>query len=148
MRVVRGEAVVPAERDRTHRSLHGRSRRVASTGPGQDPRSVALERRGTLLTIAPRLPYIGVDRRGVMPLSNLAIRDIETLAHPNTNLAQLRETGPLVIERGKGVYVYDSEGKPYLEGMAGLWCTALGYGNEELAETAAAEMKKLGFSHL
>jgi len=83
-----------------------------------------------------------------MPLSNLAIRDIETLAHPNTNLAQLRETGPLVIERGKGVYVYDSDGKPYLEGMAGLWCTALGYGNEELADVAAAEMKKLGFSHL
>ena len=81
-------------------------------------------------------------------LSNLAIRDIETLAHPNTHLAQLRETGPLVIERGKGVYVYDVEGKAYLEGMAGLWCTALGYGNEELAETAAAEMRKLGFGHL
>jgi 4-aminobutyrate--pyruvate transaminase len=80
--------------------------------------------------------------------SNLAARDIETLAHPNTNLAQLRETGPLVLERGKGVYVYDSNGKRYLEGMAGLWCTALGYGNEELAETAAAQMRKLGFSHL
>jgi 4-aminobutyrate--pyruvate transaminase len=32
--------------------------------------------------------------------------------------------------------------------MAGLWCTALGYGNEELADTAAAQMKKLPFSHL
>ncbi len=81
-------------------------------------------------------------------LSNLAIRDIETLAHPNTNLAALRETGPLVLEHGKGVFVHDSEGKAYLEGMAGLWCTALGYGNEELAETAAAQMKKLAFSHL
>src|SRR5215831_17351556 len=83
-----------------------------------------------------------------MPLSNLAIRDIETLAHPNTNLALLRDTGPLVIERGKGVFVYDTEGKAYLEGMAGLWCAALGYGNAELAETAAAEMRKLGFGHL
>lgn len=83
-----------------------------------------------------------------MPLSNLAIRDIETLAHPNTNLAALRDTGPLVIEHGKGVFVYDSDGKPYLEGMAGLWCTALGYGNEELAEAAAAQMRKLGFAHL
>jgi 4-aminobutyrate--pyruvate transaminase len=82
------------------------------------------------------------------PLSNLAIRDIETLAHPNTNLAQLRETGPIVLEHGKGVFVYDSDGKAYLEGMAGLWCTALGYGNEELAETAAAQMKRLGFAHL
>jgi 4-aminobutyrate--pyruvate transaminase len=81
-------------------------------------------------------------------LSNLAMRDIETLAHPNTNLATLRDTGPLVLEHGKGVFVYDSDGKPYLEGMAGLWCTALGYGNEELADTAAAQMKKLAFSHL
>src|SRR5215471_5508402 len=81
-------------------------------------------------------------------LSNLAVRDIETLVHPYTNLAQFRETGPLVIERGKGVFVYDSRGKAYLEGMAGLWCTALGYGNEELVEAAAAQMRKLPFGHL
>jgi 4-aminobutyrate---pyruvate transaminase len=82
------------------------------------------------------------------PLSNLAVRDIETLVHPYTNLATFRDTGPLVIERGKGVWVYDSEGKGYIEGMAGLWCTALGYGNEELAETAAEQMRKLSFGHL
>ena len=81
-------------------------------------------------------------------LSNLAIRDIETLIHPYTNLATFRETGPLVIERGKGVYLYDTDGKPYIEGMAGLWCTALGYGNEELVEAAAAQMRKLSFAHL
>ncbi len=83
-----------------------------------------------------------------MPLSNLAVRDLETLVHPYTNLATLRETGPLVIERGQGVFVYDSEGKAYIEGMAGLWCTALGYGNEELVEAATAQMRKLSFSHL
>ena len=83
-----------------------------------------------------------------MPLSNLAVRDIETVLHPYTNLAAIRETGPLVLERGKGVFVYDSDGKAYLEGMAGLWCTALGYGNEELIETATAQMRKLSFAHL
>jgi 4-aminobutyrate---pyruvate transaminase len=82
------------------------------------------------------------------PLSNLATRDVETLVHPYTNLARFRDTGPLVIERGEGVHVYDSDGKPYLEGMAGLWCTALGYGNEELVEAAAAQMRKLSFAHL
>jgi 4-aminobutyrate---pyruvate transaminase len=82
------------------------------------------------------------------PLSNLAVRDVETLVHPYTNLATLRESGPLVIERGKGIFVYDNNGKPYLEGMSGLWCTALGYGNEELAEAAAAQMRKLSFAHL
>src|ERR1700674_2302708 len=81
-------------------------------------------------------------------LSNLAVRDIETVVHPYTNLASLRETGPMVLERGQGVYVYDSDGKAYIEGMAGLWCTALGYGNEELVEAAAAQMRKLPFSHL
>jgi 4-aminobutyrate---pyruvate transaminase len=82
------------------------------------------------------------------PLSNLAVRDVETLIHPYTNLATLRETGPLVLERGKGVLVYDTAGKAYIEGMAGLWCTALGHGNEELVEAAAAQMRKLPFAHL
>jgi 4-aminobutyrate--pyruvate transaminase len=84
----------------------------------------------------------------IMPLSNLAVRDIETVVHPYTNLALLRETGPLVLERGQGIWVYDSDGKGYIEGMAGLWCTALGYGNEELVEAAAAQMRKLPFGHL
>jgi len=43
---------------------------------------------------------------------------------------RLRETEPLVIERGKGVRVYDDRGKDYIEGLAGLWCTALGLGRE------------------
>jgi 4-aminobutyrate--pyruvate transaminase len=81
-------------------------------------------------------------------LSNLAVRDIETLIHPYTNLAAFRETGPLVLERGEGVFLYDTAGKPYLEGMAGLWCTALGYGNAELVEAARAQMSKLPFTHI
>ena len=71
-----------------------------------------------------------------MALTNLQVRDLETVLHPYTNQATIRDTGTLVLERAKGIYVYDVDGKPYIEGMAGLWCTALGYGNEELAETA------------
>ena len=81
-------------------------------------------------------------------LTNLAVRDVETLVHPYTNLATFRDSGPFVIERAQGVYVYDTEGKDYIEGMAGLWCTALGYGNEELVEAAATQMRKLSFAHL
>src|SRR6476469_2917964 len=83
-----------------------------------------------------------------MPLSNLQPRAVETLIHPYSNQATLRETGPLVFERGKGVYISDTEGTAYLEGMAGLWCTALGYDNEELVEAAATQMRKLSFAHL
>ncbi|WP_421699988.1 aminotransferase [Ancylobacter sp.] len=81
-------------------------------------------------------------------LTNLQARDVETLIHPYTNLVAVRETGPLILERGKGVWVHDVDGKPYLEGMAGLWCTALGYGNEELVEAAATQMRKLPFTHI
>jgi 4-aminobutyrate--pyruvate transaminase len=83
-----------------------------------------------------------------MALTNLQVRDLETVLHPYTNQATIRDTGTLVLERAKGIYVYDVDGKPYIEGMAGLWCTALGYGNEELAETAYEQMKKLSFTHL
>src|SRR5215510_8333857 len=81
-------------------------------------------------------------------LSNLATRDIETLIHPYTNLASIRDTGPLVIDRGQGVFLYDNSGKSYIDGMAGLWCTALGHGNEELIEAATRQMHKLSFAHL
>ncbi len=46
--------------------------------------------------------------------------------YPTTNF---KATEQIVVERGEGVYVYDNKGKQYLEGLAGLWCTSLGYGN-------------------
>ena len=79
---------------------------------------------------------------------NLAARDIEALIHPYTNLVKHREIGPLILDRGQGVYVYDSRGNSYIDGMAGLWCTTLGHGNEELVEAATQQMRKLAFAHL
>ena len=81
-------------------------------------------------------------------LSNMAHRDIETVIHPYTNLARHRETGPLILSEGRGIYLYDDKGRRYIEGLAGLWCTALGYGNEEIVEAAAAAMRKLSYTHV
>jgi 4-aminobutyrate---pyruvate transaminase len=81
-------------------------------------------------------------------LTNLQTRDVETLIHPYTNLDAHRTVGPLVLEQAKGIHVYDVDGKPYIEAMAGLWCASLGYGNEELVEAAASQMRKLSFTHL
>ena len=53
-----------------------------------------------------------------------------------------------MLKRAEGVYMYDDQGKQYLEGLAGLWCTALGYGNEELAQTAYDQMKELSYAQL
>src|SRR3954466_10099745 len=81
-------------------------------------------------------------------LSNTQARDMASLLHPFTNLTVLRQTGPLVLERGKGVFVYGADGKDYLEAMGGLWCTALGWGEEELVQAAVDQMRKLSFSHI
>jgi 4-aminobutyrate--pyruvate transaminase len=74
--------------------------------------------------------------------------DLQRVFHPNTNLAALHRGTPLVLVRGKGVHVWDAHGKQYIEAMAGLWCTTLGYGDEELARTAYDQIKRLSFSHL
>ena len=75
-------------------------------------------------------------------------RDLRALLHPSTNLKLHQEYGPTVHERADGVYLWDNKGKQYLEGMAGLWCTALGYGNKELAAVAEEQMRKMSYSQL
>lgn len=80
--------------------------------------------------------------------NSLEARDLESLLHPTTNFKRLRENGPMVLTRAKGVRVYDNNGRDYIEGMAGLWCTALGYGVEELADAAHAQMLSFSYSHL
>ncbi|SIS46548.1 aminotransferase [Neptunomonas antarctica] len=67
------------------------------------------------------------------------------IIYPTTNF---KATNTLTIERGEGAYVYDSNGNQYLEALAGLWCTSLGYNNRELVETASEQMSKLSFSHM
>ena len=82
------------------------------------------------------------------PDNSAASRDIAHVLHPYTNLKKHQETGPLVLTEGKGVWIYDDQGNAYLDGMAGLWCAALGYGEERLVEAASAQMRRLPFSHL
>jgi len=65
--------------------------------------------------------------------------------YPTTNLAAPEQ---LVIDHGEGCYVWDNNGNRYLEGLAGLWCTALGYGNQEMIETARESMSRIAYTHL
>ena len=83
-----------------------------------------------------------------MKTDNLAIKDIENLFHPATNLVVHEDTDPLILNKGEGIYVYDIQGNRYIEGLAGLWCNALGFGNESLVETAANQMQKFGYGSL
>ena len=65
--------------------------------------------------------------------------------HPFTNHKSLRAAGARVIVRGEGPYIFDSEGKRILDGMAGLWTCNIGYGREELAQAAYDQILELPF---
>ncbi|TIV43488.1 MAG: aminotransferase class III-fold pyridoxal phosphate-dependent enzyme, partial [Mesorhizobium sp.] len=74
-------------------------------------------------------------------------RDIRYHMHGYTNARKHQETGPLVIEKGDGVYVEDIAGNRYIEAMAGLWSVAVGFSEKRLVEAAARQMSKLPFYH-
>jgi 4-aminobutyrate---pyruvate transaminase len=81
------------------------------------------------------------------PRNSTAARDIAYALHPYTDHKAHLQNGPLVISRGKGVRVFDDQGKEYIEAVAGLWCAALGFDNERLVQAAAEQMRRLPFYH-
>lgn len=63
--------------------------------------------------------------------------------HPFADMAAVQEKGPLVVERGEGAYVWDEAGRRYLDATAALWYCNVGHGRAELADAAAAQMRRL-----
>lgn len=74
--------------------------------------------------------------------------DAQHHLHPFMSHPTLRRKGARIIKEAKGVYIYDTDGKKILDGMAGLWCTQVGYGNEEIVEAAHKAMKELPYYNL
>ncbi len=65
--------------------------------------------------------------------------------HPFSDTAALNREGVRVITRADGVYLWDSNGEKMLDGMSGLWCVQIGYGNAELAEAGYEALKTLPY---
>ncbi len=61
----------------------------------------------------------------------------------NNNLVHTYNPFPVVLDHGQGVYLYDTEGKKYLDFAAGYAVTSLGYGNEEIGDALKAQVDKL-----
>lgn len=78
---------------------------------------------------------------------SLAARDIANTVHPMTNLSLHEERGPLIIDRGDGIYIWDTDGNKILEGLAGLWCTSLGFSERRLVDAATRQLEKLPYMH-
>ncbi|MEP1573916.1 aspartate aminotransferase family protein [Roseibium album] len=79
--------------------------------------------------------------------NSLEARDIAFQLHSYADARKQEQTGSLVIDKGEGIYVEDVSGKRYIEGMAGLWSVAVGFGEKRLVEAAARQMEKLPYYH-
>jgi putrescine---pyruvate transaminase len=73
-------------------------------------------------------------------------KDIAHYLHPMTPLAAHERRGPIVLRSGKGVYVTDVDGNELLDGFSGLWCVAVGYGQESVVQAAAEQMRRLPYA--
>jgi putrescine aminotransferase len=78
-------------------------------------------------------------------LAHLQDIDRKHLLHPFTDHTAMRNEGSAFIQRADGVYIWDVDGKKFLDGMSGLWCVNVGYGRSELVEAAAQQMSELPF---
>ncbi len=73
--------------------------------------------------------------------------DARSLVHQQTDLDDHQRHGGVIMARGQGVWVWDVEGRQYLEAMAGLWSASLGFGESRLAKAAYDQMMVLPFYH-
>lgn len=80
--------------------------------------------------------------------NSVEARDIAYQLHPLVDLRNYDKTGALVIERGEGIYVYDNAGRRYIEGLAGLWSVAVGFGERRLSDAAKRQMDQLSYYHI
>ncbi|MEK5323735.1 adenosylmethionine--8-amino-7-oxononanoate transaminase [Aeribacillus sp. FSL M8-0254] len=74
--------------------------------------------------------------------------DKQYVWHPFTQMQSYIEEKPLIIEKGKGSYLYDVEGKKYLDGYASLWVNVHGHSDPELNEVLHEQIEKISHSTL
>ena len=91
-----------------------------------------------------------LNRKTPAPVTSAALAEIDRRYnfHPFTALAQHERHGPsVVMVRGEGVWLEDSAGRRYVDGMAGLWCVNVGYGRREIAEALQRQAETLAYCH-
>ena len=77
----------------------------------------------------------------------IAEKDIGSNLHPFTNLLQHEQIGPKTYVRGEGIYIWDENGNKFIEGLAGLWCTSLGFSEQRLVDAATKQLQTLPYNH-
>lgn len=102
------------------------------------------------MTISPPVDRLSNSRAPDFAIPDAAAKaaweaDRQHLLHPWTNFASFKERGSFLVSGARGVHVYDVNGRPFLDGMAGLWCVNLGYGREDIVEAMADQARRMPY---
>ncbi len=85
--------------------------------------------------------------------NDLAKKDLKYIWHPFTQMKDYETEDPIIIDRGKGIYLWDLEGNKYIDGISSWWVNTLGHSHPRLNEALKKQTKKIehvllaGFSH-
>jgi len=80
-------------------------------------------------------------------------KDLKYIWHPCSQMKDYEELSPMVIERGEGIYLYDTEGKKYYDIISSWWCNLLGHCNPKINQAIKNQLDNLehvifaNFSH-
>lgn len=74
---------------------------------------------------------------------NLVEKDLKYIWHPCSQMKDYEELKPIVIERGKGAYLIDIEGKRYIDAVSSWWCNLFGHANPDINKAIKNQVEKL-----
>jgi len=77
---------------------------------------------------------------------NLEEKDKKYIWHPFTQMKEWEKEDILIIEKGKGSYLYDREGKKYIDGVSSLWCNIHGHRVKEIDNAIKKQLAKIAHS--
>ena len=81
-------------------------------------------------------------------MSTLADRDRRFVWHPFTQMQEWGQQEPLIIERGEGAWLIDTEGRRYLDGVSSLWTNVHGHHRREIDDAIRAQLDRVAHSTL
>ena len=72
-------------------------------------------------------------------------KDLKYVWHPDTQMKQYegKDFKPVLIEKGKGIYLYDADGNEYIDGVSSWWVNTLGHSNEKLNKILTEQAEKI-----
>ena len=76
-------------------------------------------------------------------MNNWIEKDLKYIWHPCSQMKDYETLPPIVIEKGEGIYLYDTDGKKYYDVISSWWCNLLGHCNPHISKAVKKQVETL-----